>query len=113
MRRSDSTRAPPTTRIALDQKGEGSKPSSPPNSRGQARRRPAHELDRLSAREACDIGQPHERLDPRGASDRENKPPEIAFRQLAAERGQSLPNPSDRTALAQREIAPVAWVGVE
>src|SRR5258708_9068611 len=39
MRRSDSTSAPPTTRIALDQKVEGSNPSSPANSGGQARRR--------------------------------------------------------------------------
>src|SRR5258708_39324485 len=39
MRRSDSTSAPPTTRIALDQKVEGSNPSSPANSVGQARRR--------------------------------------------------------------------------
>src|SRR5258708_14592026 len=39
MRRSDSTSAPPTTRIALDQKVEGPNPSSPANSGGQAGRR--------------------------------------------------------------------------
>src|SRR5260370_29956625 len=38
MRRSDSTSAPPTTRIALDQKVEGSNPSSPANSGAQAPR---------------------------------------------------------------------------